>query len=108
MWFTGLFRATNVLVHYRGFALPEGEKFRAYITRLCNHPAFKKTCSTEELYFESYERQVTCYRLSTSAEHYIDMPTTGQTQAKWQMPSTLAELCRKGRLKSNKKCTLRM
>ncbi|KAI0826475.1 glutathione S-transferase [Irpex lacteus] len=51
-----LFRATNVLKHYRGFTLPEGEKFRAYIDRLVNHPSFKRTCSTEELYLESYER----------------------------------------------------
>ncbi|GJE86687.1 glutathione S-transferase family protein [Phanerochaete sordida] len=51
-----LFRATHVLVHYRGFTLPEDAKFRAYIDRLVSHPAFKSTCSTEELYLESYER----------------------------------------------------
>ncbi|KAI0684545.1 glutathione S-transferase [Cytidiella melzeri] len=51
-----LFRATNVLTHYRGFSLPEGEKFRAYLDRLLNYPAFKRTCSTEDLYLESYER----------------------------------------------------
>ncbi|KAJ3538958.1 hypothetical protein NM688_g6440 [Phlebia brevispora] len=51
-----IFRATNVLVHYRGFVLPEGEKFKAYVQRLVSDPAFKRTCSTEELYLESYER----------------------------------------------------
>lgn len=52
----GLFRATNVLKHYRGFELPAGKKFEAWLERLFNHPAFKSTCSTEELYLESYER----------------------------------------------------
>ncbi|CAL1709224.1 unnamed protein product [Somion occarium] len=51
-----IFRATNVLVHYRGFSLPEGVKFRAYVERLVSHPTFKKTCSTEDLYLDSYER----------------------------------------------------
>ncbi|KAL7284349.1 hypothetical protein ACG7TL_001638 [Trametes sanguinea] len=51
-----LFRATNVLKHYRGFVLPEGEQFRAYVDRVINHPAFKRTCSTEDLYLDSYER----------------------------------------------------
>ena len=54
----GIFRATNVLKHYRGFSLPEGERFRAYVDRLINHPAFKRTCSTEQLYLDSYERWV--------------------------------------------------
>lgn len=36
--------------------MPEGEKFSAYIERLVNCPSFKRTCSTEELYLESYER----------------------------------------------------
>ncbi|KAI0646103.1 glutathione S-transferase C-terminal-like protein [Trametes meyenii] len=51
-----LYRATNVLEHYRGFALPEGEQFRAYLKRVLAHPAFKRTCSTEQLYVDSYER----------------------------------------------------
>ncbi|OSD07775.1 glutathione transferase omega class [Trametes coccinea BRFM310] len=51
-----LFRATNVLKHYRGFVLPEGEQFRAYVDRVINHPAFKRTGSTEDLYLDSYER----------------------------------------------------
>ncbi|KAJ8462838.1 hypothetical protein ONZ51_g10640 [Trametes cubensis] len=45
-----LFRATNVLKHYRGFVLPQGARFRAYVDRVVNHPAFKRTCSTEQLY----------------------------------------------------------
>ncbi|KAJ7437089.1 thioredoxin-like protein [Mycena galericulata] len=51
-----LFRASNVLNHYRGFELPTGTKFTAWVTRLFTHPAFKATCSTEELYLDSYER----------------------------------------------------
>ncbi|KAI0634950.1 glutathione S-transferase C-terminal-like protein [Trametes polyzona] len=51
-----IFRATNVLKHYRGFVLPEGERFRGYVERLLGHPAFKRTCSTEQLYLDSYER----------------------------------------------------
>ncbi|KAF9236035.1 glutathione S-transferase [Melanogaster broomeanus] len=51
-----IFRATNVLKHYRGFEVPEGQKFRGWLTRLFEHPAFRSTCSTEELYLDSYER----------------------------------------------------
>ncbi|GBE87632.1 glutathione S-transferase [Sparassis crispa] len=51
-----LFRATNVLAHYRGFVLPEGPRFRAYVDRLLTHPTIKRTCSTEQLYIDSYER----------------------------------------------------
>ncbi|KAJ7368788.1 thioredoxin-like protein [Mycena albidolilacea] len=51
-----IFRASNVLKHYRGFELPSGHKFEAWIARLFAHPAFKATCSTEELYLDSYER----------------------------------------------------
>jgi hypothetical protein len=52
----GIFRATNVLKHYRGFEMPRGAKFEAWLERLFEHPAFKKTCSDEELYLDSYER----------------------------------------------------
>ncbi|KAF9266111.1 hypothetical protein L218DRAFT_858433 [Marasmius fiardii PR-910] len=51
-----LFRTTNVLKHYRGFQMPSGTKFSAYLDRLFNHPVFKSTCSTEDLYLDSYER----------------------------------------------------
>ncbi|KAF8530791.1 glutathione S-transferase [Gautieria morchelliformis] len=51
-----LFRATNVLVHYRGFSLPTSNKFKAYLERLLQHPDVQKTCSTEQLYLDSYER----------------------------------------------------
>jgi len=51
-----LFRASNVLKHYRGFVLPPGEKVNAWLRRLYDHPAFKRTCSTEDLYLDSYER----------------------------------------------------
>jgi hypothetical protein len=36
--------------------MPAGEKFNAWLRRLFEHPAFKATCSTEDLYLDSYER----------------------------------------------------
>ncbi|KAH9955888.1 glutathione S-transferase [Lactifluus volemus] len=51
-----LFRASNVLRHYRAFELPAGSKTSAWVDRLFVHPSFKATCSTEELYLDSYER----------------------------------------------------
>ncbi|KAH7907616.1 glutathione S-transferase [Hygrophoropsis aurantiaca] len=51
-----IFRATNVLKHYRGFEMPSGKKFHAWLERLLEHPDFKKTCSAEKLYLDSYER----------------------------------------------------
>ncbi|EGO03366.1 hypothetical protein SERLA73DRAFT_174832 [Serpula lacrymans var. lacrymans S7.3] len=51
-----VFRASNVLKHYRGFEFPPGDKFHSWLHRLFEHPSFKKTCSTEQLYFDSYER----------------------------------------------------
>ncbi|KAL1747279.1 glutathione S-transferase [Schizophyllum fasciatum] len=51
-----IYRASIVLKHYRGFTMPEGEKFTAWTQRLFNHPVFASTCSTEDLYLESYER----------------------------------------------------
>ena len=51
-----LFRATNVLVHYRGFQLPTGDRFTAYMDRLLKHESVKNTCSNEDLYLDSYAR----------------------------------------------------
>ncbi|KAJ7223932.1 thioredoxin-like protein [Mycena rebaudengoi] len=51
-----IYRASKVLKHYRGFALPQDDKFGAWVARLFNHPAFKVTCSTDDLYIDSYER----------------------------------------------------
>jgi len=51
-----LYRATIVLGHYREFQMPQGERFDAWLQRLFEHPAFKATCSTDELYIDSYER----------------------------------------------------
>ncbi|KAK0207063.1 glutathione S-transferase [Desarmillaria ectypa] len=50
-----VFRATNVLKHYRGFVMPSGQKFNAWMSKLLGHPAFARTCSTEDLYLDSYE-----------------------------------------------------
>ncbi|KAF5387909.1 hypothetical protein D9615_000818 [Tricholomella constricta] len=60
-----IFRASNALKHYRGFELPKGTKFEAYIEKLFNHPVFKATCSTEDLYIDSYARYA-FNRLNTS------------------------------------------
>ena len=51
-----LFRATNVLKHYRGFELPKGERFDGYMKRLLADEHVQNTCSTEELYLDSYAR----------------------------------------------------
>ena len=52
----GLFRASNVLKHYRAFELPRDSKIHAWLNRLVAHSAFRATCSTEKLYLDSYER----------------------------------------------------
>ncbi|KAK7468561.1 hypothetical protein VKT23_003066 [Stygiomarasmius scandens] len=51
-----ILRATNVLKYYRDFEMPPGEKFTKWTNKLLNHPDFKNTCSTEDLYLDSYER----------------------------------------------------
>jgi len=51
-----MYRAQLVLKHYRGFELPQGEKFNAWLRRLFTHKAFVATCSTDDLYLDSYER----------------------------------------------------
>ena len=61
--FVGLLRATNVLKHYRGFDIPQDSKVKAWLDRVLEHPAFKATCSTDELYLDSYERSVSLFSL---------------------------------------------
>ncbi|KAF9000274.1 hypothetical protein BDQ17DRAFT_1359943, partial [Cyathus striatus] len=56
LWLPRIFRAKVVLTHYRGFVMPSGDKFNKWLDRLFEHEAFKKTCSTDQLYFDSYER----------------------------------------------------
>ncbi|KAM6496425.1 Glutathione S-transferase, C-terminal-like protein [Amanita muscaria] len=51
-----IIRATNALKHYRGFELPTGDRFDAWVHRLLNHPSVKATCSTDQLYINAYER----------------------------------------------------
>jgi hypothetical protein len=48
--------------------MPSGKKFDAWIERLFDHPAFKSTCSTEELYLDSYERWVLVLVLRSGVE----------------------------------------
>jgi len=61
-----LYRSSNVLKYYRGFELPHNPKFDGWLDRLFNHSAFKSTCSTEDLYIDSYER------------HAFNRPNTSQ------------------------------
>jgi len=51
-----IFRVNNVLKHYRGFGMPQTPKLQAWLNRLLEHPAVKSTCSTSDLYLDSYER----------------------------------------------------
>ncbi|KAF5375189.1 hypothetical protein D9758_000020 [Tetrapyrgos nigripes] len=51
-----IFRSTIVLKYYRGFEMPVGERFTQWANKLINHPDFKSTSSTEDLYLDSYER----------------------------------------------------
>jgi hypothetical protein len=90
--FIGLYRANNVLKHYRGFTMPSGKKFDAWVERLFNHPAFKSTCSTEELYLDSYERWVIGFAsvvLCSSVS--VDMPSTDLILVKSRTRSILGE-----------------
>jgi len=51
------FRATNVLKHFRGFEPPAGDgRYKRWSEAVFSHPAFAATCSTEELYLDSYAR----------------------------------------------------
>jgi len=50
------FRAANVLKHYRGFTPPESGRYKAWSDAVFSHPAFAATCSTEDLYLDSYAR----------------------------------------------------
>ncbi|TFL00710.1 glutathione S-transferase [Pterulicium gracile] len=50
-----LFRATNVLKHYRGFEI-RSAKVSAWIQRIIEDKHFAATCSDEQLYVDSYER----------------------------------------------------
>ncbi|KAF5364137.1 hypothetical protein D9756_000141 [Leucocoprinus leucothites] len=91
-----MYRAKLVLKHYRGFELPEGEKFNAWLKRLFEHQAVVATCSTDELYLDSYERQVD--RLKSfwplcNLSNVLDMPSIAQTLVRWRMLSIPAEDC---------------
>ena len=47
-----------MLKYYRGFEMPSEQKFVAWQRRVLEHPAVKATTSTDELYYDSYERLV--------------------------------------------------
>lgn len=78
----GIYRASKVLKHYRGFALPQDDKFGAWVARLFNHPAFKVTCSTDDLYIDSYERYVGLLAFSAISHWWVryaeNRPNTSQ------------------------------
>jgi glutathione S-transferase len=50
-----LHRADVVLRYYKGFEFPSDQRWAAYLHRLLNHPAVKKTTSDHHLYVDSYE-----------------------------------------------------
>ncbi|KAG8990850.1 hypothetical protein FRB94_013035 [Tulasnella sp. JGI-2019a] len=50
------FRSANVLKHYRGFTAPVHGRYKIWADAVFTHPAFIATCSTEELYLDSYAR----------------------------------------------------
>lgn len=96
---TGLFRAKVVLTHYRGFQMPHGERFDGWLERLFEHPSFKATCSTEQLYLDSYERSVhgsfpTALNLKYFCTNHIGMPLIDPTRAWWRLRLTRGERCR--------------
>jgi hypothetical protein len=71
--------------------MPSGKKFDAWVERLFNHPAFKGTCSTEELYIDSYERWV-IFLFSRHVSHECTgMLSIDPILAKLRMPSILGE-----------------
>ena len=59
LYSAGLYRAKIVLGHYRSFHLAEvhlGARFDAWLERMFEHEVFRRTCSDEGLYLDSYER----------------------------------------------------
>ncbi|KAG9019029.1 hypothetical protein FRB90_007201 [Tulasnella sp. 427] len=51
------YRVNNVLKHYRGFELPPNKgRYEKWADAVFSHPAFLATCSTEDLYIDSYAR----------------------------------------------------
>jgi len=50
------FRAESVLKHYRGFMLPRERRYKTWADAVFSHPAFAATCSTDDLYLDSYAR----------------------------------------------------
>lgn len=96
---TGLFRAKVVLTHYRGFQMPHGERFDGWLERLFGHPSFKATCSTEQLYLDSYERSVhATWSFPTVALNlkfvHSGMPLIDPTRVWLRLRLTRGELCR--------------
>ena len=76
--------------------MPSGKKFDAWRERLFSHPAFAATCSTEELYIDSYERCVFSFlfslpRRSGFSWAWVDMRLIGLTLVKWRMRLILEE-----------------
>jgi glutathione S-transferase len=93
--FPVLYRAKIVLTHYRGFQLPKGERFTAWLERLFEHPAFKATCSTDQLYLDSYERSVCWIKVLTHANLPEDTRLIGRIRVWLQLRSTRVKLCLK-------------
>ncbi|EIW77265.1 glutathione S-transferase C-terminal-like protein [Coniophora puteana RWD-64-598 SS2] len=67
-----IFRVTNVLAHYRGFEMPKGPKFTAWVQRVLEHPAFKCTCSADDAYIQAY----VSYAYDRPKTNQVAIPTT--------------------------------
>lgn len=79
-----MYRAQVVLRHYRGFELPQGEKFNSWLKRLFEHRAFVATRSDQELYIDSYERwdrsicSLYCVIYRECSRYAFNRPNTSQ------------------------------
>jgi len=49
-----LLPSAKVLKQYRNLAFPVNDKFNGWLKRLFEHPSFAATCSTDDLYLDSY------------------------------------------------------
>ncbi|KAL4072251.1 hypothetical protein J3A83DRAFT_3001917 [Scleroderma citrinum] len=84
-WLPLIFRATNVLKDCHEFELAQEPGFCAWRTKLIEHPAFKCTRSTQQVYLDGYELRVP----TSEANNQAATQSIGQTQVWWQLQSIL-------------------
>ena len=73
--------------------MPHGDRFDGWLQRLFKHPAFSATCSTEQLYIDSYERLAYHFpplKIYLNVDIRIDMPTIALKQV-WLRPRSTKE-----------------